>query len=133
LIHGDPKFDNFLFKGDKAIAIVDFDTIMLGSRLVDIGDGLRSWCRRDIKRFDIEACREIIVAYNSNVSDKISLREALNSTALITLELAVRFLIDCFEESYFEWDKSKYRNAREHNKIRAIQMIDYYKSIVSFI
>ncbi len=130
LIHGDPKFDNFLFGEDgKAVALIDFDTIMTGSRFLDIGDAFRSWCRVDRVKFDTNVFRSALEAYNSETNNKVSADEARNATALITLELAARFLIDCFEESYFEWDSKKYDSSASHNLVRAEEMVKYHKSI----
>lgn len=129
LIHGDPKFDNFLFKNGRAIGMVDLDTVMLGHEFLDIGDAFRSWCRTNKTEFDEElfnaACESYLHAHRLSVSKD----EIRNATALITLELAARYLIDYFEESYFDWKKEKYKTRAEQNLARAKRYTEYYKNI----
>ena len=40
--HFDAKLDNFLFHGDRAVCLVDLDTVMPGAWFWDVGDLLRS-------------------------------------------------------------------------------------------
>ena len=46
VIHGDPKVANFLFAANKerAVSLIDFDTVKPGLLLHDLGDCLRSCC-----------------------------------------------------------------------------------------
>ncbi len=46
VIHGDPKAANFLFAADtdRAVSLIDFDTVKPGLLLHDLGDCLRSCC-----------------------------------------------------------------------------------------
>jgi Ser/Thr protein kinase RdoA (MazF antagonist) len=129
LIHGDPKFDNFLFKDNTAIALIDFDTVMIAPAIIDIGDALRSWCRYDRVKFDEDLFNAAIEGYNTSARSPVTHKEGRNAVALISLELAARFLIDCFEESYFEWDKKRFKKLADHNKERAEEMIEYHKNI----
>ena len=48
LIHADPKLGNYLFdsNGQKVRALIDWDTIQLGSPFYDYGDMIRSFCSR---------------------------------------------------------------------------------------
>ncbi len=120
LIHGDPKWNNFLFnQNGLVIAIIDLDTVMLGNVLTDLGDALRSWSKTadygfDSKKFDIA-----LSAYNLRAENVISRDTAIKATSLITYELAGRFLIDYFEDLYFGWDKKLFSSRREHNLFRA--------------
>ncbi|MSR71474.1 MAG: hypothetical protein EXS50_02270 [Candidatus Taylorbacteria bacterium] len=130
LIHGDPKFDNFLFENDRAVALIDFDTVMRSDRLVDIGDGFGSWCRKNSTEFDRHLFVQALEAYNSESRVKVLETDAKSAVSHIALELGARFLIDCFEESYFEWDSSKYKNRAEHNFARANRMFFYHQNIM---
>lgn len=128
LIHGDPKLDNFLF-GDKAVkAIIDLDSLMLGSVYLDIGDALRSWCRIG-NRFSEEICNRALEAYGHSSGNEPDRSLAIQAVKLITLELAARYLTDYFQENYFAWDSSLYESAAEHNLERARSMISYFNSI----
>jgi Ser/Thr protein kinase RdoA (MazF antagonist) len=129
LIHGDPKFNNFLFINNRVVALIDLDTIMVANELIDLGDALRSWCRRGTK-FDQKIFDEAMKGYTSE-NDSIYIAEfAKNAMLMITLELAARFLTDYFEESYFQWDKDNYPNAAAHNLERCQMFISYYKNII---
>ena len=130
IIHGDPKFENFLFKGNKVAAMIDFDTVMLANELIDIGDALGSWCCKDGSQFDENVFNTAVEGYMKGNNVNYSIDEMKNAMALITLELAARFLIDYFEESYFEWDKENYSNAAEHNKERCKDLIEYYMNFM---
>src|SRR5919201_1115080 len=47
LVHGDLKISNLIFDAaGKAVGIIDFDTLMVHARAIDLGDALRSWCNR---------------------------------------------------------------------------------------
>ncbi|NMC70923.1 MAG: phosphotransferase, partial [Myxococcales bacterium] len=44
VIHGDPKFSNFVFDGDgRAVGLVDLDGCARAPVLYDLGDAVRSW------------------------------------------------------------------------------------------
>ncbi|OHA58856.1 MAG: hypothetical protein A2571_00525 [Candidatus Vogelbacteria bacterium RIFOXYD1_FULL_44_32] len=130
LIHGDPKFDNFLFVGQRAVALVDFDTLMRGSVLLDLGDSLRSWCRRDGFVFDTRLFEEVVEAYRSEYRPPYTRDEIREAVALITLELCARYVTDAYHQSYFAWDAEKYCSSREHNTARAMDYFRYYQSVV---
>lgn len=131
LIHGDPKFDNFLFVGSRAVALVDFDTVMKGSVLLDLGDAMRSWCRKsDSFEFDERLFVELVEAYRAEYRPIFSRDQIRSAVALITLELASRYLTDAYEQSYFNWDREKYSSSQEHNTVRARDYFNYYQSIV---
>lgn len=133
VIHGDPKLNNFLFnKNEQIIAIIDLDNLMLGPRLLDIGDALRSWCNIDnvfsysLANIAIDSYTE---SYGLKQNDTNWMLFSIQATRLITLELAGRYLIDYFLEEYFSWDKEKYARASEHNLLRCKKMINYFHSI----
>jgi Ser/Thr protein kinase RdoA (MazF antagonist) len=44
LVHGDPKISNIIFAGDRAVCLVDLDTIGRFPAPLELGDALRSWC-----------------------------------------------------------------------------------------
>ncbi len=51
-VHGDPKVENFLFdqNGQRAISLIDLDTVGPGLLHHDLGDCLRSCCNRGERR-----------------------------------------------------------------------------------
>jgi Ser/Thr protein kinase RdoA (MazF antagonist) len=106
VVHGDPKLDNILFDqaGERALCLIDLDTIQPGLPHHDIGDCLRSCCNRsgkaadaDAVRFDLETCRAILDAYaqhTGGVLDATEIGLLYEAIRLIPFELALRFLTD---------------------------------------
>ena len=124
--HNDTKLNNILMNKDtnEGIAIIDLDTVMPGSILYDIGDGIRSACANS---FEDETNKEKI--YLNLDLTKSYLKGFLEETyyfltdeeikyiglsiKILTYELALRFLTDYLNgDTYF---KIKYP---EHNKDR---------------
>jgi Ser/Thr protein kinase RdoA (MazF antagonist) len=132
LIHGDPKVDNFLFRDGKVISLLDLDTMMFSSELVDLGDGLRSWCRlryNDKQRFSQQIFSEALRGYRSEHNIPYDDYDIISATKSITLELVARFLIDSFEQSYFSFNSKKYPSLAVQNRDRCKRYSDYYKEI----
>jgi Ser/Thr protein kinase RdoA (MazF antagonist) len=105
--HFDAKLDNVLFAGDEAVCLVDFDTVMPGAWLWDIGDLLRSGATTaaeddpDLERVVVvpERYRAILDGYREalsavGVADPAELEATEVAGAIVTYEQAVRFLTD---------------------------------------
>ena len=133
VIHGDPKLLNFLFKNNSATALLDLDTMMEASPLIDIGDALRSWCRRKpaTSEFMPEIFEEAVKGYSSTSPFQYCISGIKNAMGLITLELAARYLTDYFNESYFGFNKEKYATLAEQNITRCRRYIDYYNNFMA--
>ncbi|MEA3639401.1 MAG: aminoglycoside phosphotransferase family protein [Lamprobacter sp.] len=125
--HGDPKLDNVLFaKGeDRALCLIDLDTVQPGLLHQDVADCLRSCCNRngiasphngqptDDKRligkpsatFDLDLCRALLGGYAelaASLFDNDSIAFLYPAIRLIPLELAIRFLTDYLQgDRYF--------------------------------
>lgn len=132
ITHGDPKISNIIFDeiGQgifKAKALIDLDDCgRKHNILIELGDAFRSWCggEEDDKNnyFDLQKFKAGLEGYSMGSRDflKREERELLpQAIKLITLELAMRFLIDYFEDSYFGWDSSRYPSRKAHNLARA--------------
>ncbi len=135
IVHGDPKISNFLFKDGQAVSLLDFDTCLTHSPLVDIGDALRSWCNpkgEDTTEtlFDQHVYDEAVRGYLSvaELTD-VELSLVAQSGRLMTIEVASRFLRDYFEDSYFGWDKEQFTSRAEHNLLRARGQLHLYKQM----
>lgn len=130
LIHGDPKLDNFLFGSDEGvIAVIDLDTFMIGSVLLDIGDAFRSWLQSSDGTFNRDLAKIAIREYRAVNPVPYTDNQFLSATRLLSLELATRFLTDYFEESYFKWDSSKFESLSVQNLERARRMIKFAESV----
>jgi len=110
--HNDTKINNILFdKNNKAIALIDFDTLMRGTVLFDFGDAMRSGLNNvledeeDLSKLKIDL--EIFKAYATGFLTHIGLTQnekdnLLNAILFVTFMLGVRFLSDFLEgDRYF--------------------------------
>ncbi|MFM7088139.1 MAG: phosphotransferase enzyme family protein [Candidatus Paceibacterota bacterium] len=136
VIHGDLKISNIIFDKNikKGLGVIDLDTVMYGSIILDMGDGLRSWCMEggedvDIVIFNKKYYKSAVAGYLSEAKflTKEEAQHIPDGVKLITLELAARFSIDAFEEKYFMLDKSKYKNLFEQNKKRASNQLKFFE------
>ncbi len=105
VIHGDPKLDNLLFDvaGERALCLIDLDTVQPGLLHHDIGDCLRSCCNRageagaDSARFDVGLAEALLSGYaetSAGLLDTEELDLIAPAIRLIPLELGIRFLTD---------------------------------------
>lgn len=129
LVHGDLKISNLIFDAaGQAVGIIDFDTLLVHARAIDLGDALRSWCNRTAEddpnaTFDVGffAAAEDGYAKACGVPSGPADRAVhLRATRQIALELAARFLIDVVRDSYFGFDAARYPTRRAHNIARAL-------------
>jgi Ser/Thr protein kinase RdoA (MazF antagonist) len=135
--HGDPKISNVLFRGEAGYAIVDLDDLRGDlSVLVDLGDALRSWCQGEedsgTSTFSMEHYQAALAGYLEGSRDLLTAEERRlvpQSVKLITLELACRFARDIVEDSYFGWDEHRFKSRREHNRMRTLTQIAFYKDL----
>ena len=105
VIHADPKISNILFdKENKAIAVIDLDTMMNGSILYDFGDMIRSYTNSadedDVSVKDIfnaenyVAVKEGFLFYLKDTLSPVELENLHYAAQLVIYIQAVRFLTD---------------------------------------
>lgn len=138
--HGDPKASNILFSKelDEALCLIDLDTVGLMPVVFELGDAMRSWCNpfpedSPHSRFSFEMYEAAMQGYKKgwggfNFGDSI-----LPATMQVYVELAARFLADVVNESYFGWDRTKYKSAAAHNLARAKAQILAAESLALLI
>jgi len=132
IIHADLKISNVLFSDEgEAIALIDMDTLMRGSVVVEMGDALRSWCgvagedsvnqvfNEEIAINAIESYREAAIGVTAEEIKLIPY-----GIRLLTLELAARFVTDAYNEDYFALS-TKYDSLYEQNKTRAENQLHF--------
>jgi len=135
IIHGDLKISNVVFnENSEAVSIIDLDTFMNSTIAIEMGDALRSWCMPggedvDEVRFDQNIYDKALEGYFETAEflteqEKASIPYGVK---LITLELAARFIIDAFNESYFKLN-GNYPNLYEQNKKRAENQYAFFKA-----
>jgi hypothetical protein len=144
VVHGDLKFNNFLFEAsrgearDRAVALIDFDTLERRTLGYEMGDAWRSWSNRagedsavadlDLVRFraGAEGWLETLTIPLAT-DERRSLAEAAE---FVSLELCARFAADTLEESYFRWDPERFESHAEHNWVRARGQLSLYRQWV---
>jgi Ser/Thr protein kinase RdoA (MazF antagonist) len=128
-IHGDLKISNLLFRREplRAVALVDLDTLALGSMAFELGDALRSWCNPHGEdaghvRFELPIFAAAIAGFRGEADALVTRDERIAIVAglqTVCIELAARFAVDVFEDRYFGWDPARFPTRRAHNLIRA--------------
>lgn len=139
LMHGDPKINNVMFDtaSQKAVSVIDLDTVKPGLVHYDIGDCLRSGCNpageeaaveNDVY-FDTDLCQGILEGYLSVAKAFLTENDyayMYDAIRLIAFELGLRFFADYLAGNvYF---KVKHP---EHNLERAIVQFKLTESIES--
>ncbi len=136
--HNDTKLDNVLFdaRTGRALALIDLDTVMPGSRLYDYGDALRSGAsaasedERDLSkiRVDRDIYRAFTEGYLSAAGDALSAREKELmplSVRLMTYECGVRFLTDYLEgDRYFKIHREGHNLDRARAHFRFVEALE---------
>lgn len=124
--HNDSKLNNCLFLGKSSdvACVIDLDTVMPGSWLLDFGDLCRtSICAlpedtQDLDKVevDLDRFKAIIEGYADVLGDRITPEEQARmvySAFLLTYELALRFFTD-----HLEMDRYFGAKIPDHNLIR---------------
>ena len=126
-VHGDLKISNLLFAGADAHCLVDLDTVALGTIAFELGDAMRSWCNprgedAGSVAFELPIFAAAIGGFRAE-ADAIVAADERRSIVLgletVCIELAARFAVDVFDDSYFGWDASRFPSRRAHNLVRA--------------
>jgi hypothetical protein len=107
VIHGDPKAANFLFAADsdRAISLVDLDTVKPGLLLHDLGDCLRSCCNRQGEGypdpaatvFEPDFFQSLLSGYWQQAGHLLAATDRallVAAVKLISFELGLRFFTD---------------------------------------
>ncbi|MGN1479145.1 MAG: phosphotransferase enzyme family protein [Acutalibacteraceae bacterium] len=135
--HNDTKINNVLFdnKTNKAVCVIDLDTIMPGSLLYDFGDGVRTCAalanedepQSEKMGIDLNVYKEYVSGYLTGADKKLTAKEIELlpfSVKLMTLEVAIRFLTDYINgDTYFKTSYS------DHNLVRTRAQIALVKDI----
>ena len=128
-VHGDLKISNVMFRRDpvRAVALVDLDTLGKGTLAFELGDAMRSWCNPKGEdearvRFELPIFAAAMRGFRSVADALVSRDERIaivHGLETVCLELAARFCVDAFEDSYFGWNPQKFPSRRAHNLVRA--------------
>jgi len=139
-IHGDTKLDNFLFstRTGRAKALVDLDTIMPHTWLVDWGDMVRSLANvagekepnLDRVRVDLDIYQAVARGFlrsARNVRPE-EIERMVAAVQIIALELGTRFLADYLRgDTYFKLGPA---DPPDLNKTRAMVQLTLFQRLV---
>lgn len=135
IIHGDLKISNYLFEKENATALLDFDTCISRSPLIDLGDALRSWCNtvgedNEVASFNKDIYAAARMGYTETASLSEEERELIpQAFRLLVIEQAMRFLKDYFEDNYYAWNPEKFESRRQHNLVRTRGQLSLFEQI----
>ena len=135
--HNDTKLNNVLFdpETDKAVCVIDLDTVMPGSLLYDFGDALRFAGNRtaeddpDLSRvvFDLGRYEEYVSGFLAGVGDAMTKKEKDMlplSVLVITYEQALRFMTDYLDgDVYYQMRYPAHNYDRTRAQIRLAEDI----------
>ena len=136
--HNDTKLNNILLdeKTGKGVAVIDLDTVMAGSSLYDLGDGIRSACSNtyedDTNDYNIYLNMKLTKAYlNGYLSEmyEVLTPDEINNLVLsikvLTYELSMRFLTDYINgDTYFKIKYPTHNKDRFHNQFLLLKDIE---------
>lgn len=138
VIHADPKISNILFDNEnKAIAVIDLDTMMNGTILYDFGDMIRSYTNNSDEdegsvsdNFDAEnyvAVKDGFLFYLKETLTPIELENLDYAAQLITYIQAVRFLTDYLNHDVYYSVKNDLQNLdRTKNQINLLKGLQLF-------
>ena len=139
--HNDTKLNNVLMSSTthEGVAVIDLDTVMPGSILFDVGDGIRSACSNSFEDetdpdkifLNLDLTKAYLQGYLEQMAPYLTETEVQymgESIAVLTYELTLRFLTDYINKDiYF---KVKYKT---HNKDRFLNQYLLLRDIESKI
>ncbi|MDZ7641769.1 MAG: aminoglycoside phosphotransferase family protein [Desulfurivibrio sp.] len=135
VIHGDPKLDNILFAEDeeRALALVDYDTLKPGLTQYDIGDCLRSCCNPHGEEarqpvFELELAHALLSGYLSEMRALLTYSDfayIYDACRLLTFELGLRFFSDFLAGNlYFKVSDPEQNLRRAGSQFRLVASIE---------
>jgi len=137
ITHNDTKFNNILLdENDKALCVIDLDTVMPGFVHYDFGDAIRTAANiaaEDEKelskvRMDIRLFKAYAEGYLSETSDTLNdvEKEYLAfAPMLITYTIAVRFLTDYLNgDNYFKIHHEHHNLQRAKAQLKLVQSME---------
>lgn len=136
VIHGDLKVSNLRWSNGEAVAVIDLDTMQIGTLAIELGDALRSWCNRSSEAdadsvFDVDLFASAMRGYTTVVTLSPVERAAIvPGIERVATELAARFARDTLEESYFGFDPA-FGTRGDHNLLRASGQLSLASSVRS--
>ncbi len=148
ITHNDTKFNNVLLdKNDKALCLIDLDTVMSGYVHYDFGDSIRTVANtaaedeEDLSRLsmNIEMYESFTKGYLKqvkNVLNKTEIEYLVYAPSLMTFIMGLRFLTDYISgDIYYKIHKSNHNILRARAQFRLVECfeskLDVMRSLIS--
>ncbi len=147
IAHNDTKISNILFDGDaRPLCVIDLDTVMTSSSLIDFGDAIRSYTNTAAEdERDTGLVAMNMSMFEAYTAGYLSARGAsltpceIDNLALaaryITYEQVLRFLMDYIDgDTYYKTAYDTHNLVRTHAQFALLQSIErQYDSMQSFV
>jgi len=147
ITHNDTKINNIMLDDatNKAICIIDLDTVMPGSSLYDFGDMVRSTSctaaedEKDLNKVAINVYlfEALAGGYLSEAKDFLNSEEIDHlafSGKLITFEQGIRFLTDYLNgDIYYKIKYPKHNIVRARNQFKLVESIEQQEKTLNAI
>jgi hypothetical protein len=137
ITHNDTKFNNILLDyNDKALCIIDLDTVMPGYVHYDFGDAIRTAANTaaedernlELINMDINLFKSYSEGYLSetkNILNKVEKEYLSFAPFLITYTIAVRFLTDYIDgDKYFKIHNPDHNLQRTRAQLKLLQSME---------
>ena len=142
VVHNDTKLNNVMLDNDtnKALCVIDLDTIMPGSMLFDYGDAIRSGANAgledDVNLKNVYLDKNKFEAYTGGFVSEIApimtdneAKMLAQAPIVLTYELGLRFLTDYLDgNKYFKCDLSRPKHNLERAKAQFTLTQDLIKN-----
>ena len=141
--HNDTKISNILFDtNNKAICMIDLDTVMKGCIHFDYGDALRTICNTTDEdevnvsaiNFNLNYFKNYTEGFLKNLADNISKQEASYlpiSIQVMTFIMALRFLTDYLNNDvYYKTKHPEHNLDRASNQFTLVEKIKEQKPFI---
>jgi len=135
--HNDTKINNFLFDlNDKALCMIDLDTVLNSTVLNDFGDAIRTYANSGLEddpdleniSLDIKIYEAYTKGYLKEASSFLTEPELDNlafSAKYIIFEQVLRFLMDYINgDTYYKIKYPKHNLQRTHAQFKLLQSIE---------
>jgi serine/threonine protein kinase len=137
ITHNDTKFNNILLdENDKALCLIDLDTVMPGYVHYDFGDAIRSATNtasedeKDLSKVSIDirlykAYSEGFLSETRNTLNDVEKEYLAFAPKLITYTMAVRFLTDYIDgDNYYKIHYEKHNLQRARSQLQLVRSME---------
>lgn len=145
VVHNDTKINNLLFRNEKAVAVIDLDTVGPGVIFYDYGDSIRTIANTaaedekniDLVDFNLEAFEAFTKGYLQYTSSILNNKEKellYRAPILMTYIMGIRFLTDYLNgDVYYKTEYANHNLVRSLVQKRLIELMELNKNKMKLI